>query len=303
MTSNSQSIKVSDLYLAIDIGGTKTIIALVENTNVVATERFETNLNGFEDFLADFYINFKKLCGELKIDPMSITSAVIASPGLLDFQKGIVIRAINLNWTSVYLVQRLREILHIEDILLFSDKSCAALAEYTSRLGYCSNLLYITVSTGISCAFVIDGKIWNGTNNFAGEIGQIVTQGIEFTRDRTLEGISSGGAILRNSGKTGDELQAQADAGDVDAEFVLVKAGQTMAMAVYNLFQVFDPEICVIGGGVAVGSETFFNSVRQTLRNAEGGLSGRKYPIEKSSLGANSVIQGVIQLSGKSGRY
>ena len=127
--------KEDSLNLAVDIGGSKTIIALAYQNKIIATKQIPTSSNGFDDFLRDFYLAFTNLCSESSVNPKSIVSAVIASPGLLDIKNGIVIRAINLDWNSVSLIESFRNLLGIEDIVLESDKSCAALAEYSARKG------------------------------------------------------------------------------------------------------------------------------------------------------------------------
>ena len=248
--------KEVSLNLAVDIGGSKTIVALSYKNKIIATKQIPTSCTGFDEFQRDFYLAFTTLCSESNIETSSIVSAVIASPGLLDIKNGVVIRAINLDWNSVSVVEHFRSLLGIENIQLESDKSCAALAEYSARKGKYSNLLYFTASTGISCAFVIDGKVWGGSNNFAGEIGQTIIGGNEIDRDKTLERAASGGAILRDSGKSAADLQKEADEGNLDSKLILIEAGKTLGLAIFNQIQILDPEVCVLGGGLALGSDT-----------------------------------------------
>jgi glucokinase len=300
MTLNEEN----SLNLAVDIGGSKTIIALAIENKIIATKQIPTSANGFDEFQRDFYLAFTTLCSESSIDPNGIVSAVIASPGLLDIKNGVVIRAINLDWNSVSVVEHFRSLLGIENIKLESDKSCAALAEYSARKGKYRNLLYFTASTGISCAFVIDGKVWGGSNNFAGEIGQTIIEGNEIDRDKTLERAASGGAILRDSGKLAADLQKEADQGNLESKRILVEAGKTLGLAIFNQIQILDPEICVLGGGLALGSDTYFQAVTETLKNAESNSVRRRYLVERSFLGSDAVILGAVELTNsKEGLY
>jgi glucokinase len=296
--------KEDSLNLAVDIGGSKTIVALAYQNKIIATKQIPTSSNGFDDFLRDFYLAFTNLCSESSVNPKNIVSAVIASPGLLDIKNGIVIRAINLDWNSVSLVESFRNLLGIEDIVLESDKSCAALAEYSARKGKHKNLLYFTASTGISCSFVINGKVWGGSNNFAGEIGQTIIDGNEIDRSKTLERSASGGAILRDHGKLAAELQKESDEGNLDSRSKLVAAGNALGVAIFNQFQILDPEICVLGGGLALGSDTYWHAVTETLKSAESNSVKRRYSIERSFLGSDAVILGAVELSNtKEGLY
>ena len=301
MTMNSGEDSIN---LAVDIGGSKTIIALAYQNRIIATKQIPTSLSGFDEFQRDFYMAFTTLCFESKIEPNRIITAVIASPGLLDIKNGVVIRAINLDWHSVSIVEHFRSLLGTENIQLESDKSCAALAEYSARKGKYRSLLYFTASTGISCAFVIDGKLWGGANNFAGEIGQTIISGIEIDRDKTLERAASGGAILRDHGKSAPDLEREAEEGNVDSKRILVEAGNTLGLAIFNQIQILDPEMCVLGGGLALGSGTYFQAVSSILKSAEVNTVKRRYLLERSFLGSDAVILGAVELSNsKEGLY
>jgi len=296
--------KEDSLNLAVDIGGSKTIVALCYKNKIIATKQIPTSTNGFDEFQRDFYLAFTTLCSESSIEPSSIVSAVIASPGLLDIKNGVVIRAINLDWNSVSVVEHFRSMLGIENIKLESDKSCAALAEYSARKSKYRNLLYFTASTGISCAFVIDGKVWGGANNFAGEIGQTIIDGNEIDRNKTLERAASGGAILRESGKLAADLQKEADQGNLESKRILTEAGKTLGLAIFNQIQILDPEVCVLGGGLALGSDTYFQAVTEILKSAESNSVKRRYLVERSFLGSDAVILGAVELSNsKEGLY
>lgn len=301
MTLNKEKVSHN---LAVDIGGSKTIVALAYKNKIIATEQIPTSSNGFDEFQRDFYLAFTNLCSESSIEQSSIASAVIASPGLLDIKNGVVIRAINLDWNSISIIEHFRILLGIENIRLESDKSCAALAEYSARKGKYRSLLYFTASTGISCAFVIDGKVWGGSNNFAGEIGQTMIGGHEIDRDKTLERTASGGAILLDSGKSAEELQKEVDEGNLDSKRILVEAGKTLGLAIFNQIQTLDPEVCVLGGGLALGSDTYFQAVREILKSAESNSVKRRYLLERSFLGSDAVILGAVELSNsKEGLY
>ena len=296
--------KEDSLNLAVDIGGSKTIVALCYKNKIIATKQIPTSTNGFDEFQRDFYLAFTTLCSESSIEPSNIVSAVIASPGLLDIKNGVVIRAINLDWNSVNVVEHFRSMLGIENIKLESDKSCAALAEYSARKSKYRNLLYFTASTGISCAFVIDGKVWGGANNFAGEIGQTIIDGNEIDRNKTLERAASGGAILRESGKLAADLQKEADQGNLESKRILTEAGKTLGLAIFNQIQILDPEVCVLGGGLALGSDTYFQAVTEILKSAESNSVKRRYLVERSFLGSDAVILGAVELSNsKEGLY
>ena len=156
----------------------------------------------------------------------------------------------------------------------------------------------------VGTAFVIDGKIWGGANNFAGEIGQTIIDGNEIDRNKTLERAGSGGAILRDSGRLAADLQKEADQGNLDSKRILTEAGKTLGLAIFNQIQILDPEVCVLGGGLALGSDTYWQAVTDTLKSAESNSVKRRYLVERSFLGSDAVILGAVELSNsKEGLY
>ncbi len=294
MTLNSG---VDAIHLAVDIGGTKTIIALAHHKKIIATKQIPTSSGGFDEFQRDFYLAFTTLCTESNIQASSIASAVVAAPGLLDLKTGVILRAINLDWNSVRIVEHFRALLGIERIQLASDKSCAALAEFSTRNGKHKSLLYFTASTGISCALVIEGKVWGGSNNFAGEIGQTIIEGNEIDRTKTLERAASGGAIFRDWGRSAADLEIEADEGNAESRNILVEAGKTLGLAIFNQMQILDCDVCVVGGGLALGSDIYFQAVTKTLESAESSSVQRRYFVERSVLGSDAVILGAVALA------
>lgn len=291
------SDKEDAIHLAVDIGGTKTIIALAHREKIIATKQFPTATGDFDEFQRDFYLAFTTLCTQSSIQVSSIASMVIASPGILDLTNGVVIRAINLDWNSVRIVEQFRALLKIDRIELASDKSCAALAEFFTRNGKHKSLLYFTASTGISCALVINGKVWGGSNNFAGEIGQTIIEGNEIDRSKTLERAASGGAILREWGRSALDLEIEAEEGSLESRNILVEAGKILGLAIFNQIQILDCDVCVLGGGLALGSNIYFQAVAETLKNAESTSVKRRYFVERSILGSDAVILGAVALA------
>lgn len=285
------------INLAVDIGGTKTILVLAHQKTIIATKQIPTPTGNFDEFQRDFYLAFTSLCTQSNIQASTIASVVIASPGLLDLKDGVVIRAINLDWNSVRIVEQFRALLNIDRIQLASDKSCAALAEFFTRNGEHKSLLYFTASTGISCALVIEGKVWGGSNNFAGEIGQTIIEGNEIDRTKTLERAASGGAILRDWGRSAADLEIEANEGNLESRKVLVEAGKTLGLAIFNQIQILDCDVCVLGGGLALGSEIYFQAVTETLASAESSSVKRRYFVERSILGSDAVILGAVALA------
>jgi glucokinase len=263
--------------IGIDIGGTKTLIGLARSKDQVITHQFQTVIGDFQAFLIELKSNLTQV---LEIDDCAISevrSIVISSPGLLDVESGTVVAAINLNWRNVELVQSIRELSGVDDVILEGDTRCGLIAEFDARSGRYDNMIYLTASTGIGCAIMIDGQILRGAHNFAGEIGQILTR-----EGKRLEEIASG----RYLAEEGDSPEH------------VVSAASALGNCIYNLFQIIDMELCVIGGGLGLGDKDYLKFVQEYLAACEQrSPSGRRYPIEKSIYGTQAPLIGALLIA------
>jgi len=260
--------------IGIDIGGTKTLVGLAKGKKQVSTRQFSTTVGNFHAFLEDLKRNLIKSMAGDECDYSEVRSIVISSPGLLDVENGVVVAARNLKWRNVELVESIRDLTGVADVVLESDTRCGLVAEFDARSSRCQNMIYLTASTGIGCAIMIDGKILRGAHNFAGEVGQTLTRDGE-----RLEDIASGKYL--------------ADEGDSQEH--LVSAASALGNCIYNLFQIIDMELCVIGGGLGINHKDYFKFVQKYLVACEKrSPSGRKYPIEKSFHGTEAPLFGAL---------
>ena len=98
----------------------------------------------------------------------------IVVPGILDIQQGEMVFAANLHWDHVPLLPVLRERMPAYDFVFENDVKAAALAEYQfGGLQDCRNLVVLSVGSGIGAASIVDGALYRGKSNMAGEIGHI----------------------------------------------------------------------------------------------------------------------------------
>ena len=271
-----------EYFAGIDIGGTKTLVGIVSETGELLTRRFETPKTDIESFLFLIRSNFSELYEEMGISADQVASVGVACPGLLDQESGIVIGAVNLDWSNFGITRSLINVLGISQIILEGDTRAALLAEHLARQEKFQNFGYLTVSTGIGLALMLDGKIWRGTNNFAGEIGQTIVKEFDILPGNRLESFASGKALEFSGG------------GKLESD----EAAKMIASTIYNLYQLLDLELIVIGGGLGVGDSSFFPRVSNLLNDAANASRiGRSYPIEKSVYGTQSSFRGALDIA------
>ncbi|MEE0200388.1 ROK family protein [Faecalicatena contorta] len=282
-------------YLCLDLGGTKTSVALFHQNgmmaddfvHVVASRTFKgesavyDNTKGAVNFILDKYkLTFNDLIG-----------IGVGCPGPLDVESGIIINAPLMGWNNFPLKKKLTEDFHVP-VMIDNDGNLGALAE--QRCGIAKGLkqvIYVTVSTGVGAGIIIDGEIYHGKSDGAGEFGHlsIDQNGRECPcgSKGCLELYCSGTAIkntLRQDEKKGIKspvFQAAREEGkqldakllarfaaqnDTYAVKLFEKIGWTLGYGLSYLFNLFDPEVVVIGGGVSKSHQFFEQAVRKALK-------------------------------------
>jgi glucokinase len=191
------------------------------------------------------------------------------------------------NWVDVPLRQRIQEAVNVP-VYLGNDANLAALAEadHGAGRGY-RNLIYLTISTGIGAGVITEGRLLIGTRGLGAECGHLLMF-FEGERVSTLEQEASGTAIGRQArvalvnGEAsqmlemveGDIMQVTAkhvvlaaQAGDAVALRLLERAGRIVGCGIVSLLHTFNPNIVIIGGGVAEGAgDMLFGPMQKAIR-------------------------------------
>lgn len=266
---NNRQVTKLKYYLGFDIGGTKCAVVIgdesgnvVAKTKIPTTTVYETLVSIFD--IAEGYVN--------EYHPVSVG---ISCGGPLDPEKGIIMSPPNLpGWDNVEIVRMVRERFELPAVLC-NDANACALAEWRYGAGKGSkNMVFLTFGTGLGAGIIIDGKIYNGANGNAGEVGHIRLDRfgpVGYGKKGSFEGFASGGGIAQlgktaaveklQSGKTTgycksfDELdivtaKTIADAADAGDETALEVYGLCADMLGYGLsilVDILNPEVIVIG--------------------------------------------------------
>ena len=269
-------------WLAADIGGTKLSAAAYDGQKLLARGQVETLPDrGHEDVIDRLAELLKKTANEAGIEAVGLG---IASPGPLSATRGVVEHAPMLGWHDVPVVKMLSERLGIPAVLE-NDANAAALGEQRLGAGQgSSSLAYITVSTGVGCGIVLDGHIWQGKHESAGEIGHLVIHPGDLEcpcgRRGCLELYASGTSIGREARKIAqsrgedpdlmDAKQASILARNGDQEYLALfdQAGTALGQGIAALQQLLDVERIVIGGSVSAAMDLLRPALVRTAQSA-----------------------------------
>ncbi len=223
-----------------------------------------------------------------------IVGVGVGAPGPLDTKSGIVLLTPNLGWVNMPLRQIIRDRLGLP-AELDNDANCAVLGEWWVGAARGSrHAIGITIGTGIGGGLILDGRLYHGASDVAGEIGHttIDTEGrrCKCGNYGCLEAYASGpniamraieaieaGAETRLPGYVGGDMSritAQtvyeaAHDGDELALEVVNDTAKFLGAGVANLLNVFNPEVVVICGGVTLAGDHLFVPLRrETARRA-----------------------------------
>ena len=308
--------------LAIDLGGTQIRAALVTPDLVVHARRAiptadEHGVNSVVARIAELARQVRDEAAAAGVpSPVGIG---ISSPGPLDPWRGVVVAPPNLaGWRDVPLAATVEDALGLRTFLE-RDTNVAVLAEwrYGAARGT-SNAIYITVSTGVGGGVVSDGRPIIGPDGTAGEIGHMTVDvdgpecgcgGIGH-----VEAIASGTALARAARTLLDEgrapvLSSLASRGEeVDAELVaraaadgdeecaalLEGAWRAVGAACASLVNLLNPEVIVIGGGIAEHHPRLFDVAREEIARRAFDVPARRVRVVPAALGDDvSLIGGL----------
>ena len=267
--------------VGIDIGGTNIRAALLdEDRNILEKIKIKNEVDKGPEY------NLNKIINHINENWVSkdIRGIGVGCPGPLNIKTGTILKAPNLRgWDNFNVKKYLEENTSLK-AEVNNDANVAGLAEAVigSAKG-AESVFYITVSTGVGGAFIIDNKIINGANSFAGEICNLIINEDKYSHSGLvkggLEGQCSGPNIARIAS---EKLEKIVDTPEV---FELYKKNNKVAIEVVNelcenlskgisnIISVVDPEVIVLGGSVILYNkdllEIIIEKVREKVINKE----------------------------------
>ena len=311
--------------IGVDIGGTKVAVGLVDADGRILTQlRKPMVANGEPE--AAFHAVTAAIDSLSALDPIlsanksAIQGIGVCAPGPLDPETGMVVNPPNLPcWRNFPLAARVTDIYHVP-VKLDNDANAAALAEtrWGAARGY-RYVFYATVGTGIGTGIVFDGRIYHGHTGAAGEGGHM---SIDYRgpvcgcgKHGCIEALAAGPAIsLRARAKLAAERSRHSSildladgkidavtsemvgkayaAGDPAAREILEETVDLLSVWLGNIVDLLDPDVLVMGGGVAAMLKPFFNEIKNRLPTWCVNPRCSEIPLLMAHYGADAGIAG-----------
>ena len=302
----------------VDIGGTTVKMGLFTGDGKV-TDKWEIPTRKEENgkyILEDIAKSVKERMQRDTLILEDIAGLGIGVPGPVK-EDGTVLKCANLGWGVFNVADTVRELTGIENVKVGNDANVAALGEMWQGggKGY-NNLVMVTLGTGVGGGVILGGKILTGSNGAGGEIGHIRVNYEEKDvcgcgKTGCLEQYASATGVVRLAKKAlekkekkttlvADDLSAKAvfdaaKAGDELAMDIVEKFGFYLGMALAHISQVIDPEVFVIGGGVARAGQIIIDEVSKNYEeNVMFALKNKAFKM--AELGNDAGIYGSARM-------
>jgi glucokinase len=249
------------LTIAIDIGGTKTSAALIDENN---DDAFLEHATWPSPRLADEAI--EQIVTTCAAWTQQASRAGISFGGPFDFSTQTCIRSMHTEgWDGVELSACLQRELGI-DVITDNDANVAALGEYSeTETQQRDPMLYVTVSTGVGAGIVVDGVLLRGAHSLAGELGHLPIghdKACNCGQQGCLERAVSGYWIERDYGQPAEQYLQ-----DPHQHAVWIT---DVAQGIWSATMLLDPAVIVVGGGMTAQGDRLVEPLRAELsRKAE----------------------------------
>ena len=289
--------------IGLDIGGTKCAVCVGEcgddAVKILNREEFPTAGTTWRQVLDRFAASIEKIVAVRRIDNIGISCG-----GPLDSKAGVILSPPNLpGWDDVPVVrffeERFKVPVHVQN-----DANACAYAEWKFGAGRgTKNMVFMTFGTGLGAGIVIDGRLYSGTNDNAGEIGHIrlaSTGPIGYNKEGSAEGFCSGAgmtklAFIRAKEKgielpddfSTKELFRRIDAGDDFCLAVFRESAAHLGMILSYVIDILNPEVIVLGGVFMRQQERFLREILPIIEREALGLSRRVCRIAGAGLSEN----------------
>lgn len=264
-------------YLAIDVGATKTLLAVFDSSGEMVCECKIATDPDYVKFKADL----AKEISELK-SRFSFSHCCIALPSRFEnFRDGIASHFGNLDWVNVPIKSDLEQILPGTEILFHNDAKLAALSEAVLLHDRYKKVLYLTISTGIGGGVITNGVIDKDFENF--EPGQMVFE--HDGKTQQWEDFASGKALKAKYGR---------QASEIDDPAIWQAYAKDLAAGFEDVLATVQPDAVVIGGGVGAHFEKFKPFLETELHKINNPLVPTP-PLLKAQRPEEAVIYGCYE--------
>ncbi len=303
----------------IDVGGTGVKIGYFDNDELVDKFNIPTNKeNNGSEVIKEISDAVKAYATERGIDLNDIDGYGFGIPGPV--QNNIATICPNLGWINYDVKKEFNKYIVCDNVAVANDANVAAAGEFWVVGSGVRNLVMLTFGTGVGGGIIVDGKVIEGANGAAGELGHIPSKiegGNQCGCGNTgcLETIASATGIVTEAKKallesnkestlrhsadlTAKEVFDAAKSGDIVALECVDQLGKYVGIACANIAATVDPDLFIIGGGVSAAGEILIDTIKKWYTQFAM-KPFKDTPFEIAKLGNDAGIYGAAYITTK----
>jgi glucokinase len=313
--------------LGIDLGGTKLAIGLVKPDGTMVDEiiTHEHVKKCCNDIVDDMEIFARVILKRHGLNEENILGIGVIFPGHIRSRDGMCITTSNLaaGFKDYPLKQKIVEKFPNIPVCVDNDANGQAIAEYKygAGKGY-KNMIFITISTGVGSGIILNGQLYRGMTGTAGELGHTIINAKSkrkctcgnygclmtescgmFLPDMAIEHLKAGvetamGVTMDNAKVTvtGKSVKNGIDLKDPLALALMEESAEAIGVALYNLYQLHNPEIIVLGGGLINWGPSYIDKIRDNFKNKARGMLYDEMKIVTTLIGDDAGVLGAAAL-------
>ncbi|OHD15124.1 MAG: hypothetical protein A2Y38_11430, partial [Spirochaetes bacterium GWB1_59_5] len=270
--------------LAVDVGGTKTAIGIVDGTGTIVEKRIAPTPRGDASAVVTMVRSMVDSLGERA---RSTVALGLALPGVMDRSGEVLLRSPSSGWYDVPFTRLFSDALGLKAIADNDVNACALAEAVFGSAVMLDSFFWITVSTGVGGALYQGRRVLAGAHGMAGEIGHLVVKpdgarcgcgnhgcleaeaaGPAWSRKLIAQQVGDSGAYAAAKGQTPLDARAIAESarnGDARCLRVVDQVSEALARGMAAVLTLFDPQAIFLGGGVAGASDLLLPRIEARL--------------------------------------
>lgn len=307
---NSQAFHI----IGVDVGPT-TVECILANLSGEIIERTTDNLTlplTNDEFLAILMENIHHVMEQSSIPTEKMIGIGVAMHGVVEINTGTSLFAPNLRLQNIPIKATLEKEFDLQ-VKVENDARAMALGEaWFGDYGEQLNMVAINIGRGVGAGIVMDGKLYHGAQDIAGEIGHMTIdlngEVCECGNRGCLQTLITGSAIAARALESlpedeqnrhsisGEKVYELAREGNEGARQTLVETGEMIGVGLINLIHILNPEKIILGGGVTGSKEFILPAIQETIEKRALTPQARETKVFISELGKDASIIGAVSL-------
>lgn len=312
---------IRNYTVGVDIGGTNMVVALLRNNPAKLIHRMSIPTEasrGYADGFNRLSHVIESLCNDSSVQLDELTGIGVGCTGPIDAQKGHINNPYTLpTWENAPILDYLTGRFDLPSVLL-NDAQAAALGEHWMGAGCgTSNMLYITVGTGVGGGIIINGHLYQGVGHSAGEIGHhVIDQNgpqcycgargcletfaaapaiSRIAEERAQQSTHLSAIKAENTLLSPKHVYDAAQSGDEIAKSILHETGQYLGIGIANCLNILAVEMVVLGGGVMQGWDLIIPAIQEVLNSRDAMVPFNAIRIQQAELRLNAGVTGAAR--------